>query len=93
MIANFVKWECLFWGIGTAIGELPPYFVARAASEAGKNNDEFLSIERILAKPIAERTLSERVQAYIHHLMKTAGFWGILLCASVSVFFFCLFFK
>jgi len=28
------------WGLGTAIGELPPYFVAKAASEAGSINDE-----------------------------------------------------
>lgn len=25
-----VRWESFFWGAGTAIGELPPYFVARA---------------------------------------------------------------
>jgi len=25
-----VKWESFFWGMGTAIGELPPYFVAKA---------------------------------------------------------------
>ena len=27
--------EAFLWGLGTAIGELPPYFVARAASLAG----------------------------------------------------------
>jgi hypothetical protein len=26
-----VKYEAFLWGFGTAIGELPPYFVARAA--------------------------------------------------------------
>jgi hypothetical protein len=25
-----VQWESFFWGFGTALGELPPYFVARA---------------------------------------------------------------
>lgn len=25
-----IQFEALMWGIGTAIGELPPYFVARA---------------------------------------------------------------
>lgn len=29
-IAQKVKWEAFFWGFGTALGELPPYFVARA---------------------------------------------------------------
>ncbi|KAF9344638.1 Vacuolar membrane protease, partial [Mortierella sp. AD094] len=29
-IFRAVQWESFFWGFGTAIGELPPYFVARA---------------------------------------------------------------
>ncbi|KAG0286599.1 Vacuolar membrane protease, partial [Dissophora globulifera] len=29
-IFHAVQWESFFWGFGTAIGELPPYFVARA---------------------------------------------------------------
>lgn len=32
--------EAFLWGFGTAIGELPPYFVARAAAEAGKVDEE-----------------------------------------------------
>lgn len=32
--------EAFLWGLGTALGELPPYFVARAASEAGKSTEE-----------------------------------------------------
>lgn len=32
--------EAFLWGLGTAIGELPPYFVARAASLAGKQHEE-----------------------------------------------------
>lgn len=30
MIMNKVKWESFAWGLGTAIGELPPYLIARA---------------------------------------------------------------
>ena len=29
-IAAKVRWEAIVWGVGTAIGELPPYFMARA---------------------------------------------------------------
>ncbi|KAF9952870.1 Vacuolar membrane protease, partial [Modicella reniformis] len=29
-IFRAVQWESFFWGFGTALGELPPYFVARA---------------------------------------------------------------
>ena len=32
--------EAFLWGLGTALGELPPYFVARAASMAGNTTEE-----------------------------------------------------
>ncbi|KAJ1512714.1 Vacuolar membrane protease [Coelomomyces lativittatus] len=32
-VANLVKWESFLWGLGTALGELPPYFVAKAAND------------------------------------------------------------
>ncbi|CAN6548010.1 unnamed protein product [Malus baccata var. baccata] len=31
-----VQLEAVLWGLGTAIGELPPYFISRAASMSGK---------------------------------------------------------
>ncbi len=39
-----VAWPCFLWGLGTAIGELPPYFVARASSAAGKSLDEITMV-------------------------------------------------
>ena len=36
--------EAFLWGLGTAIGELPPYFVSRAASLAGKKQEEIEEI-------------------------------------------------
>lgn len=39
-VYNAVAIEAFLWGFGTAIGELPPYFVARAASIAGTSNEE-----------------------------------------------------
>ncbi|EGF79950.1 hypothetical protein BATDEDRAFT_37041 [Batrachochytrium dendrobatidis JAM81] len=82
-IASKVHMESLLWGLGTAIGELPPYFVARAAAVAGQNDPEFASIERILAKPIQLRNWSERTQIVMHSIVTNMGFFGILLCASV----------
>jgi hypothetical protein len=32
--------EAFLWGLGTALGELPPYFIARAASIAGQKTEE-----------------------------------------------------
>ena len=39
-----VFWEAFLWGAGTAIGELPPYLFARAASEAGGMDEELKEI-------------------------------------------------
>ena len=33
---------CFLWGTGTAIGEVPPYLVSRAAALAGQENEEIL---------------------------------------------------
>jgi hypothetical protein len=41
-------------------------------------------VELISQKPYSERTLSEKVQVYMMVMMKSLGFWGILLAASVN---------
>jgi hypothetical protein len=28
-IFHKIKWESFLWGVGTSLGELPPYFIAR----------------------------------------------------------------
>ncbi|PON80110.1 SNARE associated Golgi protein [Parasponia andersonii] len=38
-ILTQVQLEAVLWGIGTAIGELPPYFISRAASISGDKLD------------------------------------------------------
>ncbi len=35
-----VQWPSMLWGLGTAIGELPPYFVARTARLKGERLKE-----------------------------------------------------
>jgi hypothetical protein len=39
-IYSAVALEAFLWGFGTALGELPPYFFALAASIAGTKNEE-----------------------------------------------------
>jgi len=39
-VISLVALEAFLWGAGTAIGELPPYFVARAAKLAGARVQE-----------------------------------------------------
>lgn len=53
-VKNFYLTICLegmLWGFGTAIGELPPYFVSLAASKANKKSiksDKMNKIKRII---------------------------------------------
>lgn len=54
------------------------------AAAAGQDDQEFSSFEQIMAKPAKKRTFAEKVQAGMYTLMQKTGFFGILLCASVS---------
>ncbi|KAI9366879.1 hypothetical protein DFJ73DRAFT_805984 [Zopfochytrium polystomum] len=78
-----VKWAVFFWGLGTSIGELPPYFIARAAAVAGKDDPDFVTVERIMERPSSERVFSERMQVLMYTMMQKMGFFGILICASI----------
>ncbi len=83
-------------GFGTAIGELPPYFMARGARLSGKlgaeeielslNNTSSSSSELETDSPKADENLSgyQRLELFLQRLVTRAGFLGIMLCASVS---------
>jgi hypothetical protein len=70
--------EAFLWGFGTAIGELPPYFVARAASMAGETNEELESQEGMFKK----------VQDFIEPILKKHAFPVVVFFASVPNPFF-----
>jgi uncharacterized protein (UPF0335 family) len=72
------------WGLGTAIGELPPYFMARASAEAGKTNEEIEEMRRLEEhKPSG---IIDRIKNFIYQHLKKHGFITVLLCASVNFF-------
>ncbi|ORX77764.1 hypothetical protein BCR32DRAFT_270437 [Anaeromyces robustus] len=77
-IFSKIKMQAFFWGLGTAIGELPPYFVSRAASLTGKNNQNISKFEDNEPK-----SLVDKIQTILFKLLKKLGFIGILLCASI----------
>lgn len=86
-----VRYEAFLWGAGTALGELPPYFMARAARLSGRDStdDGDVSLEDIeeLKKRSAageQLTLMERGKLFMETLVERVGFLGILACASVS---------
>eukprot|EP00835_Amoeboradix_gromovi_P005370 NODE_498_length_7675_cov_0.481389.p4 type:complete len:219 gc:universal NODE_498_length_7675_cov_0.481389:5359-4703(-) len=70
--------NAFFWGIGTAVGELPPYFIAMTDHKA---SEELVEIHKLLKKK--SLTTVEYIKVNLFKLMKNYGFLGILLCASV----------
>ncbi len=79
-----VIFEAFLWGAGTAIGELPPYYMAKAAAEAGKSSEEIDELGEI--EKIKNKTFIEKVKAFIYDHLKKHGFITVLLCASVNFF-------
>jgi len=81
-----VRVEAFCWGMGTAIGELPPYFMARAArlsgGEPGEDTEEFLELQEKLKNP-EKMTRFERAKYGIQQLVEKVGFFGILAAASI----------
>merc|ERR1712168_481203 len=87
-----VRLEALMWGFGTAIGELPPYFMARAASLASKtdknldSDDEDDKFKQEMKEALEEAdttTLFGKGKQFMNNLVNKAGFFGILLAASI----------
>lgn len=83
-IISKVRLEAFMWGFGTAIGELPPYFMARAARLTGVDPDDE-DYEEALAQEDDENpdSLSSRAKLAVKNLIQRAGFLGIMLCASI----------
>merc|ERR1739838_1068832 len=85
-ILSKVRVEAFCWGAGTAIGELPPYFMARAArlsgSEPSEEEEEFHDLQEKLKNP-EKMTRFERMKTSVQHLVEKVGFFGILACASI----------
>ncbi|XP_067866815.1 vacuole membrane protein 1 isoform X4 [Heterodontus francisci] len=71
----------LYLGAGTAIGELPPYFMARAARLSGTETDE--EFEEILERGQNAEDLPTRAKLAVQNLVQRVGFFGILACASI----------
>lgn len=71
------------WGLGTALGELPPYFVAKAASMAGSTTEE---LEELLEEEKSEKKLPffERAKLTMLKFLRKNAFLTVLVAASVS---------
>lgn len=73
-----VQLAVFLWGAGTAIGEMPPYFVSRAARTAENRATLLLPRERRRVVSIVDR-----LKSFMVVFLDKFGFWAIVLCASI----------
>lgn len=78
-IVRKVNLACFWWGFGTALGELPPYFVARAARRSGERLEELEGF----AEESRFSSFMKTFQTYFDKVMGKFTFIAILLLASV----------
>jgi len=71
--------QCILWGAGTAIGELPPYYVSRAARTAGRKDSDF---EKELEDARNSNDLFSRMKVWTIDFTERNGFVGVFLLAA-----------
>ncbi|GAV03866.1 hypothetical protein RvY_14235 [Ramazzottius varieornatus] len=84
-IMSKVRIESLMWGLGTAIGELPPYFMARAARLSGEESEKIMELQALREgrREHQKLGLMNRGKIFMEQLVARVGFFGILLGASI----------
>ncbi|KAK8555207.1 hypothetical protein V6N13_037435 [Hibiscus sabdariffa] len=79
-----VQMEAILWGLGTAIGELPPYFISRAASLSGS---KFNAMEELDAASSENNgviaTRLNQIKRWLLSHSQHMNFFTILVLASV----------
>lgn len=71
--------SCIIWGVGTAMGELPPYLVSKAARLAGSKDTEF---ESELEEARGRTDVLSRMKIWTIDFTEKHGFIGVFLLAS-----------
>jgi len=83
-IMSKVRLEAVMWGAGTAIGELPPYFMARAARLSGNDDTDNADVEELEELLSSESTdIFTRLKKAVPKIVEKVGFFGILAFASI----------
>uniref|UniRef100_A0A6U6HZ03 EF-hand domain-containing protein n=1 Tax=Zooxanthella nutricula TaxID=1333877 RepID=A0A6U6HZ03_9DINO len=70
---------CMLWGVGTAMGEIPPYAVAKAARMAGSSDSEF---EAEVEEARNKTDLFSRMKIWTINFTERHGFVGVFLLAA-----------
>jgi membrane protein YqaA with SNARE-associated domain len=86
-ILQEMQLEGFLWGLGTAIGELPPYFVAKKASMLGEKHEELQTEENELLKDSETMTKAkkffQKLKKMIFAHMEKHSFITVTLMASI----------
>lgn len=82
-IMSKIRLEAVMWGAGTALGELPPYFMAKAARLSGTevDDEDLEKLEEIISSEGTD--IFTRIKRFVPALVERVGFFGILACASI----------
>eukprot|EP00803_Ostreobium_quekettii_P000441 evm.model.scf_624.9 EVM.evm.TU.scf_624.9 scf_624:68191-69477(-) len=78
----------MLWGAGTAIGEVPPYFVSYGATGANQGSDPVPEVEEGLKSPNLIRRAFARMLLFMLWTIRSCGFFGVLALASYPNFAF-----
>lgn len=76
---GLVTVQCMLWGIGTAVGEVPPYQVARMARLSGGKASEF---EEEVEEARKKTDLFSRMKIWTINFTEKHGFVGVFLLAA-----------
>ncbi|TYH82313.1 hypothetical protein ES332_D02G051600v1 [Gossypium tomentosum] len=79
-----VQIEAILWGLGTALGELPPYFISRAASVSGRKIEAMEELDHSSSEDngfIA--THLKQIELWLLSHSQHMNFFTILLLASI----------
>ena len=79
----------IVWGVGTALGELPPYLIAYSHAKVGEVDEEYEEMKAALKKSKNKKGQDLSIMGLVHAMEKwmidflnNNGFWGVLLFAS-----------
>jgi len=70
---------CVAWGFGTAVGELPPYFISREAARAKRKDGEY---QKEIEESRGKTDPFSRMKMWTIDMTQKYGFVGVFLLAS-----------
>ncbi|XP_062207068.1 vacuole membrane protein KMS1-like isoform X3 [Phragmites australis] len=77
-----IQLEAVLWGIGTALGELPPYFISRAARLSGSESKAVKELDAATSKDGPVASTLNRTKRWLLSHSQHLNFFTILILAS-----------